>query len=281
MVDNSNNQFEINLANFVQKNNPLVYIMTPCYGGVCFCSYFQSLVVTLDAFKRYGIEYVVEFCKNDSLITRARNNLIAKAMSNPKTTHMIFIDADITWNPVEILKLLLADKELVGGVYPLKKYHWDKLTKNNNFIAELLERKKNTPFTANMSDELFIQNNMVNYNLNYLNTSLDIQNNLAQVRHIATGFMMIKRSCIEKMQTAHASLKYIDDVGYLTAEESKYAYTLFDCGIEDTHYLSEDWMFCARWAKLGGEIFIDVTINLTHTGTEDFRGSYISSIKLG
>jgi hypothetical protein len=89
---------------------------------------------------------------------------------------------------------------------------------------------------------------------------------------------MIKRNTIEKMMEAFPSTKYVDDVHFLKPDENEFAYALFDCGVEDGHYYSEDWLFCHRWTKMGGEIFIDVSINLTHTGVEDYQGSYIASI---
>ena len=32
------------------------------------------------------------------------------------------------------------------------------------------------------------------------------------------------------------------------------------------HYFSEDWLFCYRWTNTGGDVFIDVSINLSHSG---------------
>jgi hypothetical protein len=90
--------------------------------------------------------------------------------------------------------------------------------------------------------------------------------------------MMIKRNTIEKMMLAYPTTKYTDDVGFLQPGENKYAYALFDCAIEENHYFSEDWLFCHRWTKMGGNVYLDVSINLKHSGVEDFNGSYISSI---
>jgi hypothetical protein len=67
-------------------------------------------------------------------------------------------------------------------------------------------------------------------------------------------------------------------VGFLKGSENDHAYALFDCGVEDNHYYSEDWLFCHRWTKMGGSIYLDVTINLMHTGNVDFKGSYLSTI---
>jgi hypothetical protein len=90
--------------------------------------------------------------------------------------------------------------------------------------------------------------------------------------------MMIQRNVIEKLCEAHPETKYTDDINFLNSEENKFAYALFDCGVVDNHYLSEDWMFCTRWTKLDNEIWIDITINLTHTGIHDFKGCFMSTL---
>jgi hypothetical protein len=231
-----------------------------------------------------GVNIQVEFCKNDSLVSRARNNLVARAMADKQLTHILFIDADITWEPTSILKLLIADKPIVGGVYPLKHYHWDKLVTDplnpykSDIIQSWIKTKNGSQLKDIIDDETFIQNKLLSYNINYLGNYLSIDENLAKVKHTATGFMMIKRSTIENMMKAFPSTKYVDDVHFLKPEENEFAYALFDCGVEDGHYYSEDWLFCHRWTKMGGEIFIDVSINLNHTGIEDYKGSYIASI---
>jgi hypothetical protein len=264
------------VVKYVKTNNPKLYILTPCYGGVCNVDYLTSLINTISLFKEYNIPLLVEFCKNDSLITRARNNLIAKAMNDKDMTDIIFIDSDINWEPYDVLKLLISGKSLVGGAYPLKMYKWNNLS--TQYVGAILDRKKKSILNDKMSDDDYLRCNMVNYNLNYINDKIQINENLAKVRHIATGFMMIKREVFETMFDAFPSLKYVDDVGFLTKDENKYAYSLFDCGVEDGHYLSEDWLFCHRWNKMNGDIFIDVSINLNHIGSEIFKGSYLSSI---
>ena len=281
-----NNPFQTTVQEYLSKNKPCIYILTPCFGSVCFVNYVHCLISTIDTLRQYGIEVVIEFCRNDSLVSRARNNLVARAMANPKMTHIMFIDNDITWDINDILKLLISDKNLVGGIYPLKNYNWsdllvDKKDPTNpspNTIQQMIDRKNNSQFKDIISDESMVQFNLVRYNVNYLDSTLNIDKNLAKVKHIATGFMMIKRNVIEKMSKAFPSTKYVDDVNFLKKEENEFAYALFDCGVEEGHYFSEDWLFCHRWTKMGGSIWMDVSIALTHTGIEDYKGCYITSI---
>jgi hypothetical protein len=267
---------------FETHTNICLYILTPCFGGLCYTSFVSSLMSTVEAMKQYNIETHIEFCNNDSLVSRARNNLIARAMHDPKTTHMLFIDNDIQWDPVDILKLIITDKDLVGGVYPLKKYNWNKLStkvgQDSLLANKWIEQKNKSVFKDTISDEDLVQFRSLAYNINYKDNKLHIQNNLAEVKHLATGFMMIKRCVIEKMQKGFPYTKYIDDVNFLNGDENTQAYALFDCGVENNHYYSEDWLFCERWANMGGDIFVEVTINLSHTGTEQYRGCFLSTI---
>lgn len=273
-----NQSIEEKIQHFIKINHPKLYILTPCYGGMCHVNYVICLMNTINLFKQIGFPLQIEFCKNDSLVSRARNNLIARAMNDPTSTHFMFIDSDISWDPLDILKLILSEKELIGGIYPLKDYDWSKLSSNPEYISQLLKRKNESELSKVITNEQMIQYNLLKYNVNYLTNMLEINNNLAKVRHVATGFMMIKRPVIQKMMKSFPSTKYVDDVNFLKPEENEFAYALFDCGVEEGHYFSEDWLFCHRWTKMGNEIWIDVSINLVHSGVEDYRGSYISSI---
>lgn len=275
---------EQRVEQFKQNYNPVVYILTPCFASLCYVNYVHSLMRTIELFRKLGIVLKVEFCKNDSLVSRARNNLIARAMSDKTATHFMFIDNDITWEPNDILKLLLSEKELVGGIYPLKHYNWDKLINdpqnpyNSNVVQSMIQKKNNSQLKNMISDGIMIQSNLLKYNINYIDSVLQIDKNMARVKHLATGFMMIRRPMLEKMMKSFPSTKYVDDVNFLRPHENEFAYALFDCGVEDGHYFSEDWLFCSRWTKLNGEIYVDVSINLCHTGIEDYKGCYVSTI---
>lgn len=277
-IINQNISIEEKIKTYIAENNPCVYILTPCFASLCYVNYVTCLMNTITMFREYNIELIVEFCRNDSLVSRARNNLVARAMANPKMTHIMFIDNDISWDPLDIIKLLISNKNIVGGIYPLKNYNWSKLANNPNVIHELISKKNNSQFKDIITNESMIQYNLLKYNVNYLSTTLSIDKNLTKVKHIATGFMMIQRTVIEKMSAAFPSTKYVDDVNFLKSDENKFAYALFDCGVEEGHYFSEDWLFCHRWTKMGGSIWADVSISLNHTGIEDYQGCYLSSL---
>jgi hypothetical protein len=270
--------FRETVKTYVDTYKPVLYILTPCYGSQCYVNYMSCLINTQNICTHFGIEFHVEFCRNDSLVPRARNNLIARAMANRSTTHILFIDADITWNPIDVIKLIINHQPLSGGLYPLKHFHFDRL-KDPSVIEKWRKARDNQPFLEHISDEDILQHNLLRYNCNHIQGSnLQIVKNLLEVRHLATGFMMIRRETIETMMKAFPSTKYTDDIGFLRNEENEFAYALFDCSIEDGHYYSEDWMFSQRWINMGGKIFVNVTINLIHTGIQDFNGAFLTSL---
>ena len=266
---------------YVLQYKPSLVILTPCYGSMCYTNYVSCLCNTINLCKLYNIPVSFEFCRCDSLVPRARNNLLAKAMSKePKATHFIFIDADITWDPHDILKLMISHKLVCGGLYPLKSFQFDRLLGDKDIVEKWKKQKVKQPFLQNISDTDIIQHNLLSYNFNVPNNgsnTLTVVNNMTEVRHLATGFMMLRRETIECMQKAFPSTKYVDDVNFLVGDENKHAFALFDCGVEDGHYFSEDWLFCQRWVNMGGKVYANLTINLTHTGIQDFRGSVLTS----
>jgi hypothetical protein len=184
--------------------------------------------------QQVGLNWSLDTMVNESLVTRARNNLMAKMMTNAQATHFFFIDADIRFEPDAPLKMMACDKDVIGGLYP----------------------KKALP---------------VNYVIN-LNPQTKVQGDIFTVDTMGTGFLMFKRDVYAKLIAAHPETKYVDDVG-LGKQYEPMMYSIFDCEIDERgHYLSEDWLFCRRWQKLGGEIWAHGKVLLNHIGHYEFQG---------
>ena len=211
-----------------------VHFGIPCYGGQitepCFTSFLRFILMA----SRSGLQWSLDTMVNESLVTRARNNLMAKMMTNTAATHFMFIDADIRFQPEAIFMMLASDKDVIGGLYP----------------------KKALP---------------VQYVINVKPGTM-IQNDIFPVDTMGTGFMMFKRHVYEKLCVAHPECKYVDDVG-LGKQYEPTMFSIFDTEIDEKgHYLSEDWTFCRRWAKLGGEIYAHAKVLLNHSGHYEFAG---------
>ena len=261
---------------YMQNNKLLIVIGTPCYGSMLHLGYFRSITKLCEVFTLLGIPYKIQTVGNESLIPRARNGIVATFMNIPEATHLMFIDADITFDWRSIVKLIILDKDLSGGCYPKKSINWDKVKHqlkkepgidNNLLIAKSVDYVFN-PIYFKDGDNVFC----------------NVNNGMVKVRDIGTGFMCIKRCVFEILINKHRELKYINNVaGYVNdnnKQVNNYFYNLFDTEIdpETKIYLSEDYLFCKRWINCGGECWLDLSINLNHTGVMDFKGCLNLSI---
>ena len=97
-----------------------LHIGIPCYGGMMSEPTVTSLLRFILLAQQVGLNWSLDTMVNESLVTRARNNLMAKMMTNKEATHFMFIDADIRFQPESILQMIACDKEVIGGLYPKK-----------------------------------------------------------------------------------------------------------------------------------------------------------------
>ena len=250
-----------------------VAICTPIYGGVGTVEFFLSLMKTRELLGSVGINCTFNYTKQESLIQRARNTLVARVLDENISTHIFFIDVDISWNEHDVLVLLENDMDIIGAIYPKKAYDFKKIVNS----SEILKFKNMNDYNNEISDENFIKHHLVNYNFNY-GMSVQIVNNIIEVKHLATGFMMIKVEVFKKMIASHPEWEYVDDV-HNPPSDIKF-YSFFDCGIKDKHYLSEDWMFCERWIEMGGKIHANIVIPLTHIGSVSYEGRLLSTLDI-
>src|SRR5262249_43024321 len=107
-----------------------------------------------------------------------------------------------------------------------------------------------------------------------IGSQLKARDGFVTAEYAGTGFLMIKRAVIERLIAAHPELRYTGVHDDQPSAPAKPHYALFDCIIDPISgiYLSEDYSFCRRWRKLGGEIWIDTESRLTHIGPHAFQG---------
>ena len=210
-----------------------VHLCMPCYGGMLTESCFMSYIKWSNTCRQLGIDWTMETMTNESLISRARNTLTAKFLYNKESTHLMFIDADIGWEPWHLLVMLNAQKDVIGGLYPMKSLPV-KWCVNGFDGAEVSE-----------------------------------DGNLQEVSKTGTGFMLIKRDVFEKLNAHPATKPFMNDIG-LPAELNPFMKTYFDTAVRENRYYSEDWTFCENWRDLGGKVWVDKRVLLKHTGTYVF-----------
>jgi len=239
-----------------------IFCATPMYGGMNHGLYMKACLDLQATCIQYGVNVKFSFLFNESLITRARNYLVDEFLNRSDCTHMLFIDSDINFDPRDVIAMLALEKDVIGGPYPKKAIKWKAvktaIKKNPDIDAGVLEKVA--------GDFVF---NPVKGTASFTVTEP------LQVLEIGTGFMMIKREVFPKFAEAYPHLKYKPDhVGQAHFDGSRYIHAYFDTCIdpESERYLSEDYMFCQWWRKIGGEIYLCPWMKTAHIGTYHFQG---------
>lgn len=240
-----------------------LFVATPMYGGQCTGFFTQSLMVLQNLLRENRVAMATGFIFNESLIQRARNALVHNFLKTD-FTHLLFIDADIRFNANDILSMLLADKDILCGLYPKKEINWHKVhtAAINGTPAEELHKYSGS-FVVNLKD-------MQKESAVLVNEPFEIWNG-------GTGFMLIKREVFEQMKE-HVSI-YVNnthDLGENMTQEQIYEFFATSINPEDKHLLSEDYHFCRTWRKsCNGTVWAAPWVQLEHVGTYAFNGQLV------
>jgi hypothetical protein len=255
-------------------------IATPCYGGQTTALYTQSMLKLQSECARYKIEMVLLAITNESLITRARNDLVYHFLKHKDARgvfeYIMFIDADIQFEADHVIRLIVHNKDIVTGAYPMKLINYNNIENKALPVTTLVKLTTEYAINPKFTEE---EAERARNSDQPERITLQVKNGLIEVLDAGTGFMLIKRGVLEQMITAFPEIKYVRDMTSLNADGSidrttDTQYALFDGSIdeESRRYLSEDYTFCRRWQKIGGRIWTDPEIVLNHVGTHVFRG---------
>jgi hypothetical protein len=204
-----------------------IFIATPAFDGKTHVQYATSLSDTTSLLTQAGIGYQLCVTTSGSLLAAERNKLISLFMQSD-CTHILCIDSDLGWPAQAIPAMLLKDVEFIAGLYPTRK------------IKQFLFRNK-----TNENGSLIV----------------DADKKLIKMQCIPAGFMLIKRSAIQKMIDKFPELYFSPKD---KAHEPRYA--LFNTELIDEEFWGEDYVFCRRAEEAGIDIWIDPAIQFDHAG---------------
>jgi hypothetical protein len=206
-----------------------VFIATPAFSGQVTVPYALSLSETMASLQAYGHTVCPKIVTSGSLLVAERNRL-TQAFWDSGCDYMLCIDADLGWPAQAILAMLEQDKEFICGVYPARGSGGKQFT-----FRPVLEA----------------------------NDGVVTDKHLLKMEYVPAGFMLIKRSVVEKLQKSFPELYYRPKNNL---DNSEAAFCLFDTEIFEGEFWGEDYVFCRRVRQAGVEIWCDPLIEFDHAG---------------
>lgn len=169
----------------------------------------------------------------------------------PQSTHLLFIDADMGFQPELISDMLMFDQPVVGVVYPKKTLprEWVVCGFGNHQPVEA-------------------------------------RGGFLKVAGVGAGVMLIRRDAVTKLIEAYP--EHVDTridllpIKPFLPKDGTRLLRLFD-KFDDPALgkISEDLSFCRRWVDLGGEVWANIAHTLEHVGQHSFAGSYAAEASRG
>jgi len=189
-------------------------------------AYLAALEASVPALDAAGWEHSAAFQQGNPYISAARANMLGQALKWGADV-IVFIDDDVSWSPADLIKLLDAEGDVVGGNYRYK--------------TEEEFRFMGKPFLGDKGHPLF-------------RDSDDAVLMLA----LPAGFLKVTRAGIMRFLEAYPNLRMN------TESEGDVNVDLFNHGAWNGTWFGEDFAFCRNWLGLGGDILCVPDLDLVH-----------------
>ena len=255
-----------------------LFVATPMYGGQCAGMFAKSCADLSAICTQYGIPLQFYYLFNESLIPRARNYCCDEFMRS-EAQHMMFIDADIGFNPQDVIALmaLQANEEdkydIIGGPYPKKCISWEK-------IKHAVDKGVADEDPGVL--EKFVGDYVFNPKGNQSSIPLSEP---VEVLEIATGFMRVSKKAMTKFYDTYKD-QYSYKPDHVRTEHfdgSREILMYFQAEIDpkSKRYLSEDYWFCQKAQEAGLKTWFCPWMKMQHVGTYIFGGSLADLASVG
>lgn len=284
------------------------------YGGQATSGFTNSVVALGVLMRQNGINFQWDFMSNESLIQRARNYLTDNFMRSG-FTHMMFVDADIEFNPHDVMSMLAisdyhSEYDILCGPYPKKMIAWEKIFRavKNEHVKEAKDAEQLSKYVGDF---------VFNFRPNEKGEVIINTGRPTLAYEGGTGFMMIQRRALEKFADLYPDAYYRPDhkrSEHFKGDRKIMAY--FECPIDrgiseydlwkiirkaaagekvtgdakkaleayskaSLRLLSEDYTFCRYAGEIGLKLWLCPWIKLTHYGTYPFQGDLDAIMSTG
>jgi hypothetical protein len=209
-------------------------IATPFYEIKGYAPYIESLFYTQHLLLKSGIECIFIPRVSDSYVDRAKNALLMSFYESD-CDKLLLIDSDLEWTPDDVVRMMKHDVDLVCGTYPAKGAY-------EQYCGTHYSDSRGYP-------------------------KVDVKTGLIDADFVPSGFMLISRSCVERLFKAYECCTYYNgDVKQIALFET--------CAERFAQYRGEDKAFCMKWLQIGGKIWLEPNLSLTHWGIQGWKGNY-------
>ena len=222
-----------------KEQAPKVYIAMACYDSVKINT-MLSVTKLAKELTKAGLEWQIETVKSP-YVSKARNALTALFLRS-KYDYLLFIDADVEFNPEAVIRMLVTKKDIILTPYRVK------FPQDVNF----------TKYSVSFPDDK--------------NVSI-LPGDLVEISEGPAGLMLIHRKVFEFLMDSCPRLKIQHP---FKKESDPYLYNFWDTTFDMDQGLwrGEDISFCRLARDYGFKIYANIKSQTTHHGSYGWPGKF-------
>ncbi len=159
-------------------------------------------------------------------------NFLVREFLESNCTDLVFIDADVGFDGGDLVKLVLLNRDVVAGVYPMR--------------SDEKEYPVNVPPGTTLQAE---------------------EDGCVEVAGVPTGFLRIRRHVLMTLYDAAPKFRANnDEPGRMPIS------IIFERTLTEQGRMGGDYAFCQKWAGFGGKIYVCPEMELAHAGSQTWTG---------
>jgi hypothetical protein len=226
-----------------------IYVSTPTHGDMVTVGYHRS-IIALITHNSATIELESANHEAGDLV-RSRSRSVHKFLTASDADYMLFVDSDIEFEPEVIEAMLAEKKDMIGCPYPKKLVHWD-----------VVEQAVRHGLPARLGAYEFVLRMVVP------RSAEDIDGLSLPVEGLGLGLLLVSRDALALMDDHYSrspGLVFKDD-----GNGEALTTALFSLMVDpERKLLSEDFSFCERYRKIGGQVwcYLGKGSPVKHTGS--------------
>ena len=214
-----------------------VFCFIPAFGRQISSTTFEATHALMSAFMQKGIGAgIATFSWPD--IDEIRNMVLSFWYDTmPDSTHLLFIDADMGFQPQMVIDMITFGEPMVGAIYPKK-----------TMPLEWVGSGTDNP---------------------------DYRKGFIEVEALGMGCFLIRRDAITAMIKKFPEMIFpymtLPEMRFAGAHRTL---AFFDCMRTNMGKVSEDISFCRRYRETGGKVWASVAYQMEHVGLQSFKACF-------
>ena len=218
---------------------PKIFLAMPCYDSVKINTMI-SMLKFINNLNKAGIVYDIATLKTP-YISYARNILTAKFMASDKD-YLLFIDADVEFEPECPLRMLIAQRDIILTPYMIKT--------NDPAVVK---------YTTTVRDPKDVT---------------VLPGGIIEILQGPAGMMMIHRRVFEKMMKIKPELEIKVHQHKDLFDKNLKTFSFWDCTFKNGQWTGDDIAFCNLAIECGFKLHANIESTMIHHGSYGYKGRY-------